>query len=589
MKRILLLGNPNSGKTTLFNLLTKSRRTTGNRIGVTVDAASGICRLAGEPFELIDLPGVYALTPFTSEEKVVAKALARSDYDALLCVVDSTNAARALCFALSVLNLKKPTVLALNFSDELEKEGHEWDTAALEKLFGVRAFAVSALKNKNLTQLSSAAVKAKASPGGFPEGEEAFTYIDRLLPTLLPPPKKKKKDFTKRADAIALNKKYAYFLMLLTTLLLFAAAFTGAVPRLSMLLQELLTVKLHDAAASLLQSAGASSMLTAFFCDGILKGIGTVLSFLPQIAVLSFLLAILEDTGYLSREAYLCDKPMRCVGLQGKCFVSAFLGFGCSVPAILSTRVLENKHDRVRTMLLIPFLACSAKLPLFVMMSGLFFGGGALPVAVLYLFGAAVGFTYLRVLHKAARQKDEDLFTLELPPYRLPSFRSVGYSVLTRVGEFCFKAGTVLVMSSIAVFLLSTLGKDFSPVQSPADSLLALFGKAVLPLFRPLGITDWRQTVALLSGIFAREAIVSTLGILYGAGPLALKQAFSVPSALSFCVFSLLFLPCVAAQTALYKEMHDHKLFAKTLMIQALIAYALTFCVYRAGVLFFGL
>lgn len=579
MKKIILLGNPNCGKTTLFNTLTKSHAVTGNRLGVTVEAKSGIYKTKNNSYTIIDLPGIFSLSPFSDEEKVVSDFLKKNDYDCIICVIDSLNPERSFALLESVLKLGKSVTVAFNFCDLLEKEKTETDIKTAEYIFGVPCVKISASKNIGIETLIETAVNSKprSSAKPLPTPEKA---VEKIF--------KKPQSFSllkfHKPDKILLNKKFAYIFLLIATAIVFYLTFSGITATASEYLGYLITDVFCEKMRIFLNRI-SNSMLSSLICDGIIKGCGAVLGFLPQIAVLSVLLAVFEDSGYLARTAYILDRFFGKFGLQGKCFFCIMTGFGCSVPAVMSARILENKRDKIKTLLLIPFIPCSAKLPLFIMMSSLLFDSSPVFVPFLYILGCAVGLFVIGLISKFEK-KGNDTFILELPPYRLPSPKSIKYTVITRLKDFLFKAGTVLVIGNILIWFLTNFNTSLSFAPNSDGSILHLIGKAILPVFKPIGLNDWKQTVSLFSGLIARESIVSSLKILYNDN-IMIASAFSRASALAFCTFSLLFSPCISALTAIGKELKNFKFFILGIISQSICAYAVSFIIYNIGRLIF--
>lgn len=579
MKKIILLGNPNCGKTTLFNTLTKSHAITGNRLGVTVEAKSGIYKNGDTVCEIIDLPGVFSLSPFTNEEKVVSEYIKNARYDTTVCVIDSLNPTRGLALASSLFKLKKPLVLAFNFCDMLKKEKAYLDIKKAEEIFGTKCIQISASKGTGIHELVSAALSATSAP----------------LAKTLPSPEQTEKCILKhgenfsvtkyhKPDKILLKGNLSFVFLLIAAGLMFFLTFSGMTAKLSTELDGFITRFLCEKMRIFLNSV-SNPLFSSLICDGIIKGCGTVVGFLPQITVLTMMLAIFEDSGYLSRSAYILDGIFGKFGLQGKCFFCLMSGFGCSVPAILSSRILENKQDRLKTILLIPFIPCSAKLPLLVMISSLFFNSNAMFVPLLYILTCTVGITLIFFISKVGK-KERNLFLLELPPYRIPSIKSMRYSVITRLKDFLTKAGTVLVIGNTVIWFLTNFDISLNFVTDSDESMLYLIGKALLPIFKHLGFCDWRQTVSMFSGLIARESIVSSLKILYNSGTL-LAASFTKPSALAFCTFSLLFPPCIGTLGTMYKETKSIKILLGSILLQSVTAYTVSFTVYNIGRLIF--
>ena len=584
MKKIILAGNPNCGKTTLFNTLTKSRQATGNRLGVTVRISSGIYKspIDGEKYEILDLPGTYSADGFTSEEKEVSDFLCRGEFDCIICVINTLNPVRSVKLLYELKKLSKPIIGALNFCDITEKNGIGINTALLEMQTGVKFIKISAAKGENLDMLISEAKRATVPPATVTADtlKTAEEICKRAFTT-----DEKKTKIKFNPDKAILNRYAAFPIMLAVTAAVFALTFSNITGSASDFINNLLTVRLCGALKHTLPTAGANPLLVSLLCDGIISPVGSVLSFLPQIGMLTLLTALLEDSGFLSRCAYICDKPLKRLGLQGKCFFCLMMGFGCTVPAAFSTKILENRHDKIKTLLLLPFIPCSAKMPLILMMFSFFSKNAVRAVILIYGISVFCGTVYMFILKIKDSKKENGLFILELPRYSLPGAKSVRYAVISRLSEFLLKSGTVILICSIFMWLLSHFTPSLKFTEG-VGSITELIGQKALFFFSPLGLNDGDQVVSLISGIFAREAIVSSLKIMYNSSSTALADAFSGASALAFCTFSVLFSPCIGSLAAIRKEIADNRIFFAALLLQSIAAYLISAAVFNIGRLF---
>lgn len=621
---LALAGNPNCGKTTLFNALTGGNARTGNFPGVTVTRSAGVCR-ARPDVTLVDLPGVYALRPFSDEERVTRAYLLSGEPDAIISIADATCPARSLYLTLQLLELGVPVVLALNVMDALRAGGGAVDTAGLARALGIPVVPVSAALGEGLDTLLDAAVRAAQgappdpwralAPGavqgcvrtlarlfadearraglppvlaatqwldgthGDPTPEAArravarmeretgltrgealptarFAQVDRLtrfftLPQTLPGHRR-----SARIDRVLTGRYTAYPAM--------AALLGGVVyltfhvigPCLSRLLAHAIAW-LADAADGALLALDAKPLLRALVREGVFMGVGSVAAFLPVILTLFFFLSLLEDTGYLARVAFVTDCPLRRLGLSGQSAVPLLLGFGCSVPAVLAARTLPARRDRVLTILLTPWMSCSAKAPVYAAFAAAFFPQrSALVFAALYALGIGAAVGAAKLLGCTALRGEAAPFVMELPDYRWPDARSVLRRMWVRTKEFLARAFTVILAASIGVWVLRTFTPAWRVAACADESLLAVAGQALAPVFAPLGFGDWRAATALMTGLLAKEAVLSTLGVLLG-GELtaALPGVFSPEAAASFLVFTALYAPCVAAQAAMRQEL----------------------------------
>lgn len=656
---VALVGLPNCGKSTLFNRLTGAHQHVGNFPGVTVEQKRGHLRKHPE-VEIIDLPGLYSLFPYSAEEALARDFLLEEPPDVILQILDASAPERHLYFTLQLLELGIPLVLALNLMDEAQASGRTYDLPLLEKRLGVPVFPLCASRGEGVTALedallspltplprdflpddplyreigtllSHAAEEAKL-PLSFlvscaVMGEEAVlrrlplqAEKRRRLDTLLngckgdivvslvqarydaveilcagvtaPPGSSPKQARTQRADRLLTHRFLAvplFFGVLFSVFFLTFRVFGAFLQEVL----ELLLAASSDWLRQALERIGTSEVLTLLLTDGILAGVGGVLLFLPTILVLFFFLSLLEDSGYLARVAFVLDRPMRRLGLSGRALVPVLLGFGCSVPAILATRTLSSRREKILALLFLPFIACSAKIPLLTLVCAAFFPKEApFLLLALYLFGVLAGLLSTAFLSGRVLPGESGAFLLELPPYRLPSPLTVFHHMWEKAKEFVKKAFTVLLLATIVIWFLRSFDLSFRLVQQE-ESLLAECAKGVALLLSPLGIGDWRLAAALLSGLSAKEAVVSTLSVLLGAGEGDLAGILrtsgvlpGIPAALSFLVFFLLYLPCFAAMSAISKELGKRRYALAAFAYQTAVAWLLAFIVYRVALLF---
>ena len=663
-----LAGNQNCGKTTLFNQLTGSNQHVGNFPGVTVDRKDGIIRGHAEA-TVTDLPGIYSLSPYSSEEIVTRDFLLNTHPDGIINIVDATNIDRNLYLTMQLMELGIPMVLALNMMDEVRANGGTIMVNKLEELLGVPVVPISAAKNEGIDELVEHALhvaRHRETPGridfcdaadgkdgavhrcihavthliedhaqraGLPlrfsatklvEGDRLieqalqldenetellghtiaelenetgldreaaladmrFTFIERLCDkTVVRPGESREHKRSVAIDKVLTGKYTALpcFIGIMALVFWLTFGVIGAA------LSDLLTLGIDavtNAADHALTVYGINPVVHSLVIDGIFAGVGSVLSFLPVIVTLFFFLSILEDTGYMARVAFVMDQLLRRVGLSGRSFVPMLIGFGCSVPAIMATRTLSSDRDRKMTILLTPFMSCSAKLPIYALFTTAFFPRQwrAVVMVGLYITGIACGILYALVL-KLTRYKGEPVpFVMELPNYRFPSARSVGQLIWEKAKDFLQKAFTIIFVATVLIWFLQTFDTRLN-VATPDSSLLALIGSWVAPLFKPLGFGDWRVSTALITGFTAKESVVSTLTVLLGGDTAALATMFTPFTAIVFLVFTLLYTPCVAAIAAVKRELGGAKAAAGVVIMQCAIAWVVAFVVHCVGTL----
>ena len=660
--RFALAGNQNCGKTTLFNQLTGSNQHVGNFPGVTVERKDGQIR-GHRDATVVDLPGIYSLSPYTNEEIVTRDYLLDDHPDCIINIVDATNIERNLYLTLQLIELQLPMVLALNMMDEVRANGGTIKVQTLSNELGIPVVPISAARNEGVDELVDVAIRtaeAQQRPArvdfcsgavhrcihavahlvedhaqriGVPprfaatklvEGDDPmleklklsdnekdmvehsvtemetelgtdreaaladmrYTFIEGLCAhTVVKNGESREHLRSLKMDEVLTHKYLAIPIFLCIMLLIFWITF-GVV---GSALSDLFSLGIDaatQAASAALAAYGLNPVVHSLVIDGVFAGVGSVLSFLPTIVVLFFLLSILEDSGYMARVAFVMDKLLRKIGLSGRSFVPMLIGFGCSVPAIMATRTLSSERDRRMTILLTPFMSCSAKLPIYGMFTMAFFPRyRALVMILLYVGGMAVGVLSGLILSRTAFQGNPVPFVMELPNYRMPSPKSVGLLLWDKAKDFLTRAFTVIFLATIVIWFLQTFDTRFNVVASGGEtSMLASIGRVIAPLFAPLGFSDWRATTALITGFSAKETVVSTLAVLTGANtaqlPAALAGMFTPAAACAFLAFTLLYTPCVAAIAAVRRELSGRHA-AIVVCYQTGIAWLVGFVVYQ--------
>lgn len=662
-----LAGNQNCGKTTLFNQLTGSNQHVGNFPGVTVEQKEGIIR-GHKNVTVVDLPGIYSLSPYTNEEIVTRDFLLQNHPDGIINIVDATNIERNLYLSMQLIELNIPMVIALNMMDEVRANGGTIKIAKLQDELGVPVVPISASKNEGISELIETAI-ATAEAKQYPKRQDfcsgavhraihaiahlvedhaeriqvpsrfaatklvegdgpmlealklsenekdmvnhsvtemenelgtdreaaladmRYNFIDKLCSDSVVKSGESKAHLRSiKIDNVLTHKFFAIPIFLLVMMLIFWLTFGVIGSFLSNLLSDGIDSVTGIASAGL-TAYGINPVVHSLIIDGIFAGVGSVLSFLPTIVVLFFFLSILEDSGYMARVAFVMDKLLRKIGLSGRSFVPMLIGFGCSVPAIMATRTLSSERDRKMTILLTPFMSCSAKLPIYAMFAMAFFPKySALVMIALYLLGIIVGIISGLILKGTAFRGKPVPFVMELPNYRFPSAKSVCLLIWDKAKDFLMRAFTVIFVATIIIWFLQTFDTKLNVVATGADSLLADIGRFIAPVFAPLGFSDWRASTALLTGFTAKEAVVSTFAVLTGTSPAnlpaALAQIFSPLAACSFLAFTLLYTPCVAAINAVKREMNSTKSAVLMVFYQTGIAWVVAFAVYSIGKIF---
>ena len=683
--RIALAGNPNCGKTTLFNDITGSKQHVGNWPGVTVEQKTGKYKKNKE-IEIVDLPGIYSLSPYSAEEIVARDYIVDENPDVLIDIVDGTNIERNLYLTLQVLETKIPTVIALNMMDEVEASGTKIDVKKLSKILGVPVIPIVARNGKGVNELMEAAQKIASSktqsndlevfspqvnnyiteivgllddndnqnhksssyemwqaikileedeivieklPGnkrakitsivekansdfnGDTEAEIAdqrYKFISEVVNKTVSKPLKangqRKETTSDKIDKVLTNRIIAIPAFLVIMYALFSITFGEGPLGIGVWLQTIVTDfwdgPFTETIMGAIESMGAADWATGLVGDGILAGVGGVVSFLPQILVLFLLMSFLEDSGYMARVAFVMDRLFRRFGLSGKSFIPLLMGYGCSVPAVMASRTLESEKDRRLTIMITPFMSCGAKLPIYLMFAATLFAGynQTLIIYSVYMIGIVVAVIGALILSNTLFKGETSNFIMELPQYRIPTLRSVLIHAWEKVKGFAIKAGTIILGSTILIWFLSSF--NFSGMCEMDESILASIGRGIQWIFTPLGFGEWRASVAVVTGWIAKENIVSTFGVLFGAADAVseaaaegtaalpgLSAVFTQAAAFSYMAFNLLCMPCFAAVGAIKKEMGSWKWTGITIAFQMITAYIVAFIVYHVCMFIF--
>ncbi|MGN0601815.1 MAG: ferrous iron transport protein B [Oscillospiraceae bacterium] len=666
MISVALAGNPNCGKTTLFNALTGSNQYVGNWAGVTVEKKTG--KTKDGKFNIVDLPGIYSLSPYSMEEIVSRDYIIKEKPQAIINIVDGTNIERNLYLTVQLVELGIPMVLVINMMDDVKAQGTTIDTCYLSKLLGLPIVPISARKGDNIdevlrqisyvvennivppeinfdiytqnalnsifseiyrddrnipysfysskilegderviSELSLSKESMEKIEGIAKKYESTSKYGDRE--TMLADARYKfieevtRKCVVKgksvdnltvsdKIDLIVTNKFLALPIFLLIMLGIFSLTFGSVGTFLSDLIEKFFGEILSPAVLTLLERADAPQWTVSLLINGVINGVGGILTFLPQIGILFLCLSILEDSGYMARAAFITDRFLRKLGLSGKSFIPMIMGFGCTTPAVMATRTEENINERRMTILLIPFMSCGAKLPIYALFAGVFFSAHqGLIVFSMYLIGFAMAIITGLILKKTVFKTNMAPFIMELPTYRMPMIKSVLKNTWDKCRGFIIKAGTIIFAMSIVIWLLQSFTPSFQFTEDSGKSIFAYLGGLIAPILAPLGFGNWKSGVSLLSGLVAKEAVVSTMLVLYSAANEAalsgtILNVFTPLSAFSFMVFCLLYTPCISAFVTIKKEMGSLKWALASAVMQCSIAYIAALIVYQVGSLF---
>mgnify|MGYP000919868686 FL=1 len=665
MLTIALAGNPNCGKTSLFNLLTKSRQHIGNWPGVTVEKKEGTLKFKGESYKVIDLPGTYSLGAYSEDEIVARNYILKDKPDVVINVVDATNLERNLYLTTQLIEMGANVVIALNMIDQAESLNIEIDTNKLSKRLGVPIIKTSAFKNRGIEELIETSIHSKKneklininygedieneiknlsylleayknklefpvnwtalkllendeyikdkvkqlnSPSIFTKLEESnktieknigfeadmsivdkrYSFISSITEDVIKKPSKKQVTTTEKIDKIVTNKYLGIPIFALIMYCLYELTFIIGAG-----IQEWfgdLIAKAGVIVSDFIANMGAPELLVGFINDGLFGGVGAVLSFLPLIMVMYFLLGLLEDSGYMARAAYVMDRLMRGLGLHGKTFISMIVSVGCNVPGIMSTRTLENKKDRMIAILINPFISCGARMPIYAVFVEAFFPTHqGLVLFSLYVLGIIVALISGKIFSKTLFKGESSYFVMELPAYRIPSIKNVFLLMWEKAGAFFKKAGMIIFPMMIVLWALSVLPLGVEP--NSEHSILGMIGSFVAPLFVLAGYGTWQAGVSLITGILAKESVVATMGMVYAgveegeALINVIQQVFTPLSAVSFLVMTLLYTPCLAALGAIKRETNSMKWTIFSAVYTFVIALVLSTLVYQVGLL----
>ncbi len=588
MINVALLGNPNVGKTTLYNALTGSNQYVGNWPGVTVDKKEGF--LSGD-IKIVDLPGIYAMDTFSNEEKVSKNFLEQGNVDLILNIVDASNLNRNLYLTTQLKQFNKPIILALNMIDICEKKGIFIDYKKLSQKLNVEVIPIVAEKNKGIDKIEERLKKGNFtnpldnSKYNFSSEKEAYKFIENILTLSVQREEKGERTITEKLDKLVLHRIFAYPIFLLLMALMFQLTFSWVGQPLS----DLLDIFLNDILIPYgkIFLIGTSPWFSSLILDGIISGVGGIIVLLPIILVLFVCITILEDSGYMARVAFMMDKLMRKMGLSGKAFIPMIIGFGCTVPAIMTARTLESEKDRKLTALLVPFMSCNARLPVYTVFAAVFFQTHrGLVVSSLYLLGVIVAFLLGILFKNTYFKKDEEPFIIEIPEYKMPRLLSVYKQTKDKAMGFLKKAATIIFAMSVVVWFLSNFNLH-GMVNEVNDSILAYIGSIIAPIFVPLGFGNWQSAVSLLSGLLAKESVLASMQVIFaGDLSLILPDHFTAISAYAFLVFILLYTPCISVIGTMQKE-YGTKLTLFSVFFQLIIAWIVAFLVFNIGSLIF--
>ncbi len=667
MSVIALVGNPNSGKTTLFNSLTGSNQYVGNWAGVTVEKKSGKTLVGNH--DIVDLPGIYSLAPYSMEERIARDYVLNHNPDAIINIIDGTNIERNLYLTCQLIELNKPMVLAVNMMDDVKSSGGNIDCIYLSQLLGIPVVPVSARRNDNISKIiediedviankkippeinydhntqnalnevysvivrncelnlpySYYASKLLEGDGEVPgilklnkekldrieqivvKYEKTSSYGDReamladaryrfisevVKKAVIKGKSDKKMTTSDKIDLVVTNRLLAFPIFLLVLFGIFSLTFGPVGTFFSDLIDVFFTNILTPFVEKVLYASNAPEWTSNLLINGVISGVGGILTFLPQIVLLFLCLTLLEDSGYMARAAFITDKFLRKLGLSGKSFIPMLMGFGCTTTAVMATRTTENVNERRLTILLVPFMSCSAKLPIYALFAGLFFKENqGLVVLSMYLIGFMVAIISGLILHKTMFKGNMAPFIMELPAYRMPVLSAVIKNTWQKCKDFLVKAGTIIFAMSVLIWLLQNFTPSLQMTADSNESIFGYVGRMIAPIFIPLGFGTWQAGVSILSGLVAKEAVVSSMLVLYSATNeeqlmTILSGVFTPLSAFSFMVFCLLYVPCISAFATIKREMGSWKWALGSAIMQISVAYLISMSIYQIGSLF---
>lgn len=626
--KIALVGNQNSGKTTLFNLLTGMNAKIGNWPGVTIEKKVGIIK--GTEHEIVDLPGIYSLSPYSIEEELSRKFIFEEKPDVIINIIDSTSLERSLYLTTQLLEMDCKVIIALNMVDLLEKKGFYVDENRLEKILGAKVIKISALKGtgvnylineiniysknkkqyifdakleqeiqeiennlKNSTNKRFVAVKMLENDMELEEliATERYDFIERTKKSVILPGKEfimvdENVSASDKIDKILLNKWLAIPIFIIIMFLVYYLS-VGVVGKLTISLNEKIINLLGSTTNTLLNNIGIANWLNSLIVDGIISGVGSVLSFIPQLVILFTCISILETTGYMSRIALLLDRIFRKIGLTGKSLIPFIIGTGCSVPGIMGTRIIENQDEREMTAILTPFIPCSAKLPIITVFSSYFFKQNSGLVAVsLYFLAIIIIILSALVMKKFIYTNINNTYISELPEYKIPSIKYVTRDVFDKVIAFIKRAGSIILACSIVIWFLLSFSLKLEYGVNIEDSILASIGKIISWIFYPmLGINSWEVTVSTIQGLIAKEQVISSMSVIMGfSEKTGLNEYFTPLSAYAFMVFNLFSAPCFGAIGAMRKELGSAKKTIRVVCFQIIFAWCFATLINQLGI-----
>lgn len=650
--KVALIGNPNCGKTTLFNSLTGSNQYVGNWPGVTVEKKIGQVRKYG--VSLIDLPGIYSLSPYSIEEGIARDFILGENPDGIINILDGTNPERSLYLTLQVLELGIPTVIAVNMTDALERRGDDIDYSRMETLLNTPVIPISAKKGVHLDLLMEKMLEQRkhfnrpviryapmtqkyidqikkelpnkefvhflapkileSDPhclkGYSPEtlckfeeiscryekenrlhdrelalADSRYRAVEHIVHNSVRRNPNPPKTFTEKADEILLNRFLAIPIFIGLLFLIFYATFSGLGTALQGGMEVLTQHLLEKPLSEIIRSNGMPDWVHGLLMDGIYRGVSSVLHFLPQILILFFCLSVLEDSGYMARAAFMMDCLLEKIGLSGKAFIPMLMGFGCTTPAVMAARTMENEKDRRLTVLLTPFMSCGAKLPIYALFTGVFFREHrGVVLFSLYALGMLTAVVCGLFLKNTLFQTSRAPFVMELPSYRIPGLRSTLYLLWDKAKGFLVKAGTIIFSMSVLIWLMQNFNLRLQFTPGGSDSILCRAGSLLVPFFAPLGFGSREAVIALLSGLIAKESVVSSLSVLYGGNPaLGIAEHFSPIGAYCFMVFCLLYVPCISAFTTMGRELKSKRWLLFSFCLQMAAAYGVTFLLFQVS------